>query len=73
MTDRSRQPLAVALLAAALFVPLFIVRGIGAFDFWWWMSVNLAALLVLTAAIDPRQLIGLASDILDRRLNLDAD
>jgi len=66
MTDRSRQPLAVALLAAALFVPLFIVRGIGAFDFWWWMSVNLAALLVLTAAIDPRQLIGLASDILDR-------
>jgi membrane protease YdiL (CAAX protease family) len=66
MTDRSRQPLAVALLAAALFIALFIVRGIGAFDFWWWMSANLGALLVLTAAIDPRQIVSLAGDILDR-------
>jgi hypothetical protein len=66
MTNRSRQPLVVAVLAAALFIPLFVLRGVGAFDFWWWMSANLAGLLVLTAAIDPQQLIRLANDILDR-------
>jgi membrane protease YdiL (CAAX protease family) len=66
MTDHPRQPLVVALLAAALFVPLFIVRGIGAFDFWWWMSANITVLLVLTAAIDRRQLVALANDVLDR-------
>jgi len=66
MMDRSRQPLVIAVLAAALFIPLFVLRGIGAFDFWWWMSANLTVLLVLTAAIDPRQLIVLANDILDR-------
>ena len=52
MTDRSRQPLFVAALAAALFVPLFIFRRLGAFDFWWWMSADIAVLLVVTAVID---------------------
>ncbi len=31
--------------AAILFVPLFIFRGIGSFDFWYWMSFNLLLLL----------------------------
>jgi uncharacterized protein len=66
MTGRRVQPLAVAALAAALFVPLFVVRGIGAFDFWWWMSANLAVLLALTSALDRRQLILFAQDILER-------
>jgi len=66
MTGRRVQPLAVAALAAALFVPLFVLRGIGAFDFWWWMSANLAVLLALTAAIDRRQLVLIAQDILER-------
>jgi membrane protease YdiL (CAAX protease family) len=66
MTGRRVQPLAVATLAAALFVPLFVFRGIGAFDFWWWMSANLAILLALTAAIDRRQLVLIAQDILER-------
>jgi membrane protease YdiL (CAAX protease family) len=66
MTVRSRQPWLVAALAAALFIPLFIVRGLGAFDFWWWMSANISLLLVLTAAIDRRQLAAFAADIIDR-------
>jgi membrane protease YdiL (CAAX protease family) len=33
--------------ATLLFVPLFVFRGIGPFDFWWWMSFNL---LLLTGA-----------------------
>ena len=66
MTDRSRQPWLVAVLAAALFVPLFIVRGIGVFDFWWWMSADIAVLLILTAVIDHRQLAAFAADIIDR-------
>jgi len=66
MTDRSLQPWLVAVLAAALFIPLFIVRGIGAFDFWWWMSADIAVLLILTATIDRRQLAAIAADIIDR-------
>jgi len=66
MTDRARQPLAVAALAAVLFVPLFLLRGIGPFDFWWWMSANLAGLIILTAAIDPSQLLAIANDLIDR-------
>lgn len=66
MTDRSRRPYLVAVLAAALFVPLFVVRGLGTFDFWWWMSADIAVLLVLTASIDRRQLAAIAADIVDR-------
>jgi len=44
--------LLVAALAAALFVPLFILRGIGPFDFWWWMSASLVLLIGLGAALD---------------------
>lgn len=66
MTDRSRRPYLIAVLAAALFVPLFVVRGLGTFDFWWWMSADIAVLLVLTASIDRRQLAAIASDIVDR-------
>lgn len=66
MTISARQPWFVAALAAALFVPLFVVRGLGAFDFWWWMSANIAVLLVLTALLDRRQLAAIAADIIDR-------
>jgi uncharacterized protein len=42
----------IALAALALFIPLFLTRGIGPrggcpLDFWWWMS---GALVILTAA-----------------------
>ncbi len=43
----------IALLAAALFVPLFVIRGICGLDFFWWMALNLAVLLGLSAWLDP--------------------
>jgi membrane protease YdiL (CAAX protease family) len=42
----------VAALAAALFVPLFIFRGVGPLDFWWWMSASLVLLIGLGAVMD---------------------
>lgn len=38
--------LAMFILAGVfLFVPLFVYRGIGPFDFWWWISFNLVLLI----------------------------
>lgn len=34
-----------AVLAVLLLVPLFALRRIGGFDFWWWMSLNVALLV----------------------------
>lgn len=42
----------ITLLAVALFVPLFITRGLGRFDFWWWMSLNITCLTAIAAALD---------------------
>lgn len=40
--------------AALLFIPLFILRGLGPFDFWWWMSCNLVLLLSAAMIADSR-------------------
>jgi membrane protease YdiL (CAAX protease family) len=45
--------LTVTLLAVLFFVPLFITRGLGAFDFWWWLSANLVILVSIAALFDP--------------------
>ena len=45
-------------LAVLLFVPLFAVRRIGDFDFWWWMSLN-AALVILFGFVFDRSYIRL--------------
>ena len=34
-----------AILAVFLLVPLFALRRIGGFDFWWWMSLNVVLLV----------------------------
>lgn len=44
--------LIVTLLAVVLFVPLFVTRGLGAFDFWWWISANLIILIAIAALFD---------------------
>ena len=44
--------LLLALLAVALFIPLFIFRAVGPLDFWWWMSVNIGVLLGLALILD---------------------
>lgn len=43
----------ITLLAIVLFTSLFITRGVGKFDFWWWMSLNIACLTAIAAALDP--------------------
>ncbi len=43
----------ITLLAILLFVPLFITRGLGWFDFWWWLSANLIILIAIVAWLDP--------------------
>lgn len=41
-----------ALAASIFFIPLFITRGTGFFDFWWWMSASLLVLITASAVID---------------------
>ena len=43
----------LTLLAFILFVPLFVTRGLGFFDFWWWLSANLIILISTAALLDP--------------------
>ncbi len=54
---------AITLLATVLFIPLFITRGIGPFDFWWWMSGNIAVLLLLAALVDREGLHAISDDM----------
>lgn len=42
-------PVAAALL---LFSPMFVIRSIGGFDFWWWMSANLVFVISLSLWLD---------------------
>ena len=61
--DNKRLTLLMTLLAVVVFVPLFITRGVGKFDFWWWMSLNIATLTALAAAFDPGWRSALAGDL----------
>lgn len=40
------------ILAAVLFIPLFMVQQLGPLDFWWWMSFNLIILTSLAFSLD---------------------
>ena len=40
------------LLALLLFIPLFVIRAIDGFDFWWWMSSNLILLVSLALILE---------------------
>lgn len=51
-TPAGREDFLPAILAAALFIPLFVFRRIGPFDFWWWMSAAIVVLIALGAALD---------------------
>ena len=48
----SRVNLFLATAAVLLFVPLFILRGDGPLDFWWWMSGALVLLIGTGAVLD---------------------
>jgi len=60
---QTRLSILIALLAAVLFVPLFIFRSIGPVDFWWWMSFNLVLLIGLSLAADKSYLSSVLSDL----------
>jgi membrane protease YdiL (CAAX protease family) len=61
--SRKIQAIVIALLASVLFVPLFIFRSLGPFDFWWWMSFNLVLLIGLSLAADKSYLSSVLSDL----------
>jgi len=42
----------ILILALIAFIPLFVYREIGIFDFWWWMSANLVVLVSLSYFTD---------------------
>jgi membrane protease YdiL (CAAX protease family) len=44
--------LTTTLLSILLFVPLFITRGLGPIDFWWWLSANLVILISIVFFLD---------------------
>ncbi len=66
MTDRGRYTAVTALFAAAaasLFVPLFVTRGAGILDFWWWMSGALFTLCGAGFFADPEFAVHCAGDL----------
>lgn len=58
-----RLTLGLTTLAVGLFIPLFIARGAGQFDFWWWLSANLVVLIGLAALTDGGWRASLQADI----------
>jgi len=52
----------ITVLAAIMFVPLFIFRQIWVLDFWWWMSANLLIVISLSIFLNPEYLQYLKKD-----------
>jgi len=48
-----RLTIAVSILAVVVYAPLFVIQGIGIFDFWWWMAANAVVVLGVVACFDP--------------------
>jgi membrane protease YdiL (CAAX protease family) len=70
MTSNSNLPvrsqsLLAASLAAVLLVPLFALRRIGGFDFWWWMSLNVLLLVSFGLYSDKSYLSLILKDLQD--------
>ena len=55
--------LSVTLLAILLFIPLFITRGLGPIDFWWWLSANLIILISIVFFMDKSWRLAIAQDM----------
>ncbi len=55
--------LSATLLAVILFVPLFITRGLGPIDFWWWLSANLVLLISIVFFMDRSWRQAIAQDM----------
>jgi membrane protease YdiL (CAAX protease family) len=57
-----RVPALLSILAAALFGPLLAWRRLGPLDFWWGMSLSVAALVILSCVADQSQRSSLLQD-----------
>jgi hypothetical protein len=58
-----RKDILPAIFAAVLFISLFVFRRIGPLDFWWWMSVTIAVLIIMGAAFDSGYLESIHRDL----------
>lgn len=55
----------IVFLSLLFFIPLFITRGFGFFDFWWWMSANIIIMISVSFYFDSRYL-GILKDDFSR-------
>ena len=62
------QSFLAAVLAVILLVPLFALRRMGGFDFWWWMSLNVAILVAFGLLSDKSYLNFIRKDLQEGRL-----
>jgi len=46
------KPFAITALAVLMFSPMFVLRQVGPIDFWWWMTINLSVLLLISFVTD---------------------
>jgi uncharacterized protein len=51
--DRIQKPLAITGFAFVLFLPLFLIRGVPGYDFWWWMTSNIVSITAISAWLEP--------------------
>ncbi len=61
LSGEKKKLLALYGLAALLFTPLFVLRGVGSFDFWWWMSFN-QVLLISVFLIEDKGYLNILKD-----------
>jgi membrane protease YdiL (CAAX protease family) len=52
MKSSLNKTLLITFLAVLMFSPMFVLRQLGPFDFWWWMTTNLFILLTISFMTD---------------------
>ena len=57
------KPFAITALAVLMFSPMFVMRQVGPIDFWWWMTINLSVLLMISIVTDWEYPYLLAKDL----------
>ena len=57
------KPFAITALAVLMFSPMFVLRQVGPIDFWWWMTINLSVLLLISIVTDWEYPYLLAKDL----------
>lgn len=58
--------LLITFLAVLMFSPMFVLRGAGGFDFWWWMTANLFVLIGIAIITDWEYLYILRKDFSEK-------